>query len=293
MSKKMVLLFRPDALVRERLTGDLFLVSWKTASTFGQYTINQCMTDMQSMSEVWGVQNGKSNLDVRGVSDVDGSISGSGHPSAIEGVLYLFCVKGQRKFDEYLGFKVQNTPLAYGWVRKGPTPEDDEWAWQYGWATEEMNPKTGKPISTKLGKGFRKLSIWDNYEGGVKQWIDDLHHQRIEPRHINALDAIFPQMMLVSRRADEIESWKRQTVASETRIQQALSASPGLVEDVQPDIETLDAEFPQHTANCYAYMSKCQFWEACFTPAVKADPLASGLYQIRVPNHPSEKGDAE
>ncbi len=51
------LMFRPDALVRERLSGDLYIVSWKTASTFGQYTINQINTDTQSMSEVWGREN--------------------------------------------------------------------------------------------------------------------------------------------------------------------------------------------------------------------------------------------
>ena len=51
-----VLMFRPDALVRERSSGDLFIVSWKTASTFGQYTLNQIACDMQSMSEVWGVE---------------------------------------------------------------------------------------------------------------------------------------------------------------------------------------------------------------------------------------------
>lgn len=51
-----VLMFRPDALVREKLTGDYYVISWKTASTFGQYTINQIQCDMQSMSEVFGVE---------------------------------------------------------------------------------------------------------------------------------------------------------------------------------------------------------------------------------------------
>lgn len=51
-----VLQFRPDAVVRERQSGDVYVVSWKTASTFGPWTTNQSSTDMQSMSEVWGVQ---------------------------------------------------------------------------------------------------------------------------------------------------------------------------------------------------------------------------------------------
>ena len=57
LAPNMVLQFRPDALVRERLSGDLYIVSWKTASTFGPWTMNQCQTDVQSMSEVWGWEN--------------------------------------------------------------------------------------------------------------------------------------------------------------------------------------------------------------------------------------------
>jgi len=273
LTEGMTLMFRPDALVRERSSGDLYIVSWKTASTFGQYTVNQISSDMQSMSEVWGRENQDANDKMK-----------------IEGVLYLFCVKGQRKMDDYLGFKTQNTPLAYCWKRSGPTPDEDEYAWTYGWATEELNEKTGKLVQTKLGKGWRKFPVWEVYPGGVKQWIDDLASQRITPRHINALEGVFPQSMPVSRRADEIESWRRQVVAQEERIQEALAKVEFVQETGAPIDHALDRQFPQHTARCFDYMSRCQFYECCFTPAVKADPLASGLYQIRVPNHPSEKG---
>ncbi len=282
------LMFRPDALVREKLTGDFYIVSWKTASTFGQYTVNQMNSDMQSMSEVWGIQNTHSPNTPHAYT-ADGDIIVPPFPHAnIEGVLYLIAVKGQRKFDDYLGFKVQNTPLAYGWVRKGVTEDEDEWAHSYGWATEEVNPKTGKNVQTKLGKGFRKVSIWDNYAGGVKAWIDDLSQGRITPRHINPFEAIFPESLPVSRRADEIESWRRQIVSQEGRVRQRVRAV-----EAEPTVETLDREWPQHTARCYDYMSRCQFWDACFVPSVTSDPLSSGLYQIRSANHPERSGEEE
>ncbi len=308
LAEGMVLMFRPDALVRERSTGDLYIVSWKTASTFGQYTINQINSDMQSMSEVWGVeQKGEPCGGCKGIGtvgyDACTDCLGRGEvPSnlKIEGVLYLFAVKGQRKLDDYLGFKVQNTPLAYGWVRPGNTPDESEWAWTYGWATEETNPKTMKLVQTKLGKGFRKVSIWDNYPGGVKQWIADLAAQRIEPRHLNALEGVFPQSMPVSRRADEIESWRRQVVAQEKRIKEAesfMDESASLVAENRMTREefneNLDELFPQSTARCWDYQSPCQFMDVCFKPAVKADPLASGLYSIRTANHPESKGGEE
>lgn len=296
---EMILMFRPDALVRERSTGDLYIVSWKTCSTFGSYTINQCNTDMQSMSEVWGVQQsyGRNNQAIHNTLSAALGDQPQDMSVKIEGVLYIFAVKGKRQLDEWLGHYVQNTPLAYGWVRKGPTPEDDEWCWTYSYKTGELNEKTGKEVTTKLGKGWRKVPIWSDYPGGVKQWIDDLSAQRITPRHINCLDSIFPQSLPVSRRADEIESWKQQVVAQESRIRQHVS----LVENVEQNIAhsaeqpeefkaVLDEFFPQHTARCFDYMHKCQFYEVCWAPANAASPLTSGLYQIRVPNHPSEKG---
>lgn len=274
LSDEMRLLFRPDALVREKSSGDYYIVSWKTASTFGQYTVNQCTTDMQSMSEVFGVVS----------SHLDQPLSGD--PLSIEGVLYLYCVKGQRKMDDYLGFKTQNTPLAYAWMRPGPTPDETEWAHCYGWATEEINAKTNKPVGTKLGKGFRKVLVSSHYPGGVKAWIAALAAQEITPRHINALEGVFPQSMPVSRRGDEIESWKRQTVAAEMRIKSAVSQCTG------DDID-LDEFFPQSTARCFDFQSKCQFWDVCWLPAVKSDPLASGLYKIREANHPEKGTDNE
>lgn len=255
------LLFRPDALVREKLTGDYYIVSWKTASTFGAYTINSIQTDMQSMSEVFGVEQ------ANGIK--------------IEGVLYLFAIKGQRRMDDFLGFKTQDTPLAYCWKKAGVTPDEDEFAWRYKWASEEEGRKF-----QQLPKGFRKLPVWEAYPGGVKAWIAALAAREITPRHINPFEAIFPESMPVSRRADEIESWRRQIVSQESRVRQRAKA----VEEAHGDEEVLDREFPQHTQNCYSYNSPCQFFDACFKPAVHADPLGSGLYRIRTANHPEKGG---
>lgn len=207
----------------------------------------------------------------------------------IEGVLYLFAVKGQRRQDDYLGFKTQDTPLAYCWKRAGVTPEEDEYAWKYKWQTEEINSKTGKPISTQLGKGFRKCPVWTEYPGGVKAWIDALTAKEITPRHIDPFEAIFPESLPVSRRADEIESWRRQIVSQESRVKQRVLA----VEQANGDEEVLDREFPQSTARCFDYQSKCSFFDACFTPSVHADPLGSGLYKIRTANHPERGGEDE
>lgn len=287
LGQDVTLMFRPDALVREKATGDIYVVSWKTASTFGKWTVDSANIDMQSLSEVWGTKQtlriccdcGKSVTE-----DADcpceGAISiGS---LSLEGTLYLFAVKGQRRMDDFLGFKTQRTPLVYGWKKL----ESDEfgihdWSHSFNYVDDE-----GK--NRRLGKGWKLVPIWEEYPGGVKQWIADLAANKITPRNVNVFDNVFPQMMPVSRRADEIESWKRQVVSQEGRVRQRVRAI-----EADPTDEVLDREMPQHTARCYDYQHPCSFLPICTRPAVKADPLGSGLFEIRTPNHPSEKGDVE
>lgn len=200
----------------------------------------------------------------------------------IEGVLYLFCVKGQRRMDDFLGFKTQRTPLVYGWMKLEPDEFGiNDWSHSFNYKDDE-----GK--NRRLGKGWKLIPVWEQYEGGVKQWIEDLAANKITPRNVNVLDSIFPQMLPVVRRADEIESWKRQVVSQEGRVRQRVRA----VEEAHGSEEVLDREFPQHTARCYDYSHPCSFLPICTRPAVKADPLGSGLYEIRQSNHP-EKGDVE
>lgn len=293
---ELVLMFRPDALVRDRISGDLYVISWKTSSMFAKFVEEKCARDMQSMSEVWGWTNDQEQgnwKEQMGRSNETAVPSTEESPARIEGTIYLFAVKGQRRLDEWDGIRKQSTPLAYAWLKEGPTPEENEWSWAFDYATEEINERTGKPKHTKLGKGWRKVPVWTHYEGGIKQWIDDLANQRVQPRHLNALEAVFPEMLPVSRRASEIDSWRRQTISQELRVQQQTRAVTQAAQ-VGPEKfrEVLDREFPQHTHSCLAYNSKCSMWDVCWTEAVGADPLASGLYQIRVSNHP-EKGDEE
>ena len=283
------LLFRPDAVVRERLTNDLYIVSWKTESSHGAWSMQRATTDMQSMSEVWGVENKKEFCSIchgSGVTDGGEACTdcwGKGKVPMnvqVEGVLYKFAVKGTRKMDDYLGFKVQDTPLAYGWTRKG-ADGSTEWAWRYKWASEEEGRKF-----EQLPKGFHKVSIWDNYPGGVKAWVEALAGQTVRPFHLNALEGLFPQALPVSRRGDEIESWRRQVVGQEKRVRAGYGTA------MSPERLALDVLWPQHTHSCFSYNSRCPFYDICFTPAIAADPIASGLYQIRIANHP-EKGDEE
>jgi len=260
LANDLTLMFRPDALVREKASGDLFVVSWKTTAAFSKRNIDQSRTDMQSMSEMFGLE-----------------ANGSGK---IEGILYKHVVKGRRSLDKFDNLYKQNTPLIYGWLKRGDTPEMDEWSWAYEWEKEDGSG------SSRLGKGWRKVPIWREYEGGVKAWIDDLHHQRVFPRHLSALASVFPVQTPVERRVDEVESWRTQVVQQELEIADKLEVLRPYLLVGDPPKELLDRLFPQYTHSCHSFLG-CAFLDSCWNGA----PAQPGdLYQIRLSNHP-EHGD--
>jgi len=274
LASDLTLMFRPDALVREKSSGDLYVISWKTCATFGKRNELQARHDMQSMSEVWGVQQTRAEELHRlfgGVSDT--------YRHRIEGVIYKWIVKGKRSLDRWDGLYKQNSPLIYGWVKRA-TGEPDEWSWAYEWEREDGSG------SARLGKGWRKVPIWREYEGGVKAWIDDLHHRRVFPRHLSALSAVFPVQTPVERRADEVESWRTQVVQQELEIADKLEQLRPYLLIGEPPKELLDKLFPQYTHSCHSFLG-CAFLGSCWEGA-PAEP--GELYQIRTANHP-EKGD--
>lgn len=276
LADDLVLMFRPDALVRDKQSGDLYVISWKTCATFQNRNIDQAKHDMQSISEVWGFQN-QDQWPMK-VGNI---------PPQVEGVLYRWIVKGQRRKDIWDGLYKQSSHLIYGWKKLGNGGGDEaEWSWAYEFEKEDGSG------SSRLGKGWKKVPIWREYPGGVKQWIEDLSTNQIFPRHIDALQAIFPQSLPVERRKDEVESWKRQVVAQESRIEDALFeirfGDPDHIRRPEVQKLRLDKLFPQHTNSCHSY-SGCSFIPICW----EGVPAEVGeLYQIRSANHP-EKGDGD
>jgi PD-(D/E)XK nuclease superfamily len=262
----LVLMFRPDAVVREKSTGDHYIISWKTASTFSPRNVKQARTDMQSISEVFGV------MQDRGIK--------------VEGVLYKWAIKGQRRKDNWDNLYKQSSHLIYGWKKLGNGGGDEaEWSWVYEFEKEDGSG------SSRLGKGWQKKPIWRDYPGGVKQWIKDLSKGEVFPRHIDALQAIFPQSLPVERRKDEVKSWKHQVEHQELEIGRKL----GTIEyheqckaDKVVMTELIDRLFPQYTSSCHSF-SGCSFIDVCWNGA----PAEVGdLYQIRLSNHP-EEGDGD
>lgn len=203
----------------------------------------------------------------------------------IEGVLYLFAVKGKRQLDDWDQRWKQQSHLVYAWRKVKLQDEfDNEWSWSYKW------PKEDGTGNSTLGKGWKRVAVWEEYPGGVKAWIEALHERSVFPRHLDPFESVFPQSLPVERRADEVAHWKRQVVQQEMKVANSVADIEGMV-GASPTLHSmaLDEHFPQYSHSCHSY-SGCQFIDICWN-GVAAEP--GELYQIRTANHPESSDEEE
>jgi hypothetical protein len=247
------LLGRIDALLRRRSDGSQFILNFKTASMLGKKWVDEWQHDSQVITEVLAAE-----------------------PSLgpIAGVIIYGLVKGRRQeYPPESGNWYHNTPLAHAWRRSGTSPTGgDEWAARY-----ETNGK-------RLGKGFRKESVWDNYPGGIKAWVAML--AATDP---DLLREQFVQLPPITRQPSDVTEWEQMVLPREVDIHMAAAKLKELEQKGLDATATAvwNSEFPKHTSggNC-VWPSRCPCYQLCFGAAA-ADPLNSG-FTLREPNHPDE-----
>ncbi len=168
----------------------------------------------------------------------------------IAGCMVETLFKGQRKKDEKSGLYQQSTNLIYAYVKAGDgqlIPDQVSLSWKKGWE-KRLVSETQSLI----------------------QWVDELPP---EERATKCL--VVP---IISPSDDELKS--AQVQWGEVVIRRHRSSVPHVMGDYD-----LDSNFPMNTSFCYQY-GPCPFLSACFDTNVNADPLASGIYKVREPNHP-------
>lgn len=245
------LLARVDGLLRRRVDNALFVLSYKTASMLGKKWRDTMETDQQVVTELMAA---------------DAALARAGSSERVQGVIIIGLAKGRRQeYPEGSGNWYHNSPLIWGWRLQGEPPmRPDQWATRYVGID-------GK----RLGKGWRKASIWDNYRGGVSGWIGYLRNMDPE-----LLAEQFVMLPPVRRDEAAVQEWKDSVLPREA----TMPLRAGAVKD-EHDLAEL---FPKHTSdgNC-VWPSKCACYELCHG-AVGADPLGSGLFEMRDANHPAE-----
>ena len=239
----------PDALVRDRESGDLYIISWKTTTGFDLQKDQDARTDMQGLSEAWGCEERfrkwQKLLRETGRFDGDGAVVcgesipqwfldhlTAGGSTSIRGVQMIYLVKGQRRkrsvpantstipteMGEITECYQHQSPLIYGYRRLGDGSEAPGYATDLFWQCSEPHPfRWAKGGICPGGKNHKRGDEWASFaawatEGGIRAWLELL--EKTEP---DTLDAQWAMPVPHFRTRESVERWLRQTRAAESR----------------------------------------------------------------------------
>jgi hypothetical protein len=140
-----------------------------------------------------------------------------------------------------------------------------------------------------LGKGWNRVNIWEDM--GVKAWVEYLTGNEIQgfpPGY--ALEQQFVLPFEYFRNEDDMEDWEDEVIEQEKFIAEGREALKfGGETHSSRDWKRVMAKYFRKQTSACDWPTKCSFQEVCFGPkAYLHDPISSGLYQIRVPNHKTE-----
>lgn len=170
----------------------------------------------------------------------------------VTGYLYEGLYKGQNREDKRLGFRRRYSPLAWAYC----SPSD-------GLTRASVDPENWRLGQARLLKDLVGWTIRD-YVGEVLT---------AEQRHgqlMYSAESIGANPVLIER-------WKKQVLAEEVKWQMWHAAGAAL------------DEVPQNDEHCMRYRGEsCSYLPACWDEAIRCDPVGSGKYVARLPNHPQE-----
>lgn len=146
-----VMMSRPDAILRSREDGRLWTVSWKTAKRFDGGYVERFESDVQSLTEGLAVQ--------------------AKYGEVPAGTLYTYFLKGDKTFDPETGAKRYTSPLVRpycNWTGVG----EPQYRGAYKWFDEMGAEK-------RCGKGWERIDIWKSFE--MPEWLEFLDSGAVQP----------------------------------------------------------------------------------------------------------------
>jgi hypothetical protein len=291
---------RADALLEERDTGDLHLLSWKTSGDYGKAEEMQFRHDVQGLSEAVAIEatriGGEHEHRLRDPSPVDDC-------SRVQGIQMALLLKGRKSRDTASGddwadptswhglgpgLRFHYSPITHGWrmASHGILPGDDQSQW--AWANRTVKP-VNKSGFGKLAKGWEEVAIFDHYPGGTRQWLIDLMAGRWQPELGDPLEGIVVLPETWPRSDREMEDWQEEAKA----VVQEIHPNAQLVRDAWdredwPLVrQLLNRHFKKTRAACgRRFGSMCWAADLCWgTDEAWQEPLALGQYILRQPHH--------
>jgi hypothetical protein len=312
---------RPDALLRDRQSNDLYIQSFKTGASWDLRKGKDAEHDAQGLSEgveiekrlgaAWHRLHDDPN-DEQLVEGLDIAmleyLRGLKSPPRILGIRYEFLWKGQRREDRDLTSRfgvtcyAQKSHLIRGYLNAGMASGDEAWNWSWDYVKD-----TGE-TSKLYWKAWKGAAIWESMpvakwidmldatvetvgeEGTAKGWSGPAQATGFTGEH--PLDLVFHPPIIVYRNEDDARDWIEQVESQEVEIAERV-ARVQAAQDEGERRSLLNRYFRQSRHSCI-YPSQCQFVAICYGGEdIRRDPLATKLYQIREANHPIETSGDE
>jgi hypothetical protein len=258
--------FRPDALMREKESGDLYILSWKTCSSWRTNTEVQARVDMQNNSELWGQE----------------QVGGE----RVAGVQMVFLVKGRKvprsgqagDLAEEQKQKRVDSPLVWGYRDPSFPPKFATGRFYNCTYRHPMRKSKWYPsgMCEQIGKLHKRGDEWEAFpiwEAGLsgKEWMGMLLSGEVEGGQ-EALTSRWVMPVPVFRNSEKLRVWEAQSKLQAQRIEGA--------EVGQRAVDSFDGVFPQYTHQCTSYYgARCPCFDLCWgPPEIAQAPLQSGIY---------------
>ena len=332
VDRELYFMSRPDALLLDRQSRHLFILSFKTTGGWDVRKARDIEHDMQGLSEGIEIERRLGEWHSRIVNEIppwtkpgqDPKLPGCTQamfdylrdlpaPPRILGIRYEFLLKGDRRSDKELqqeiglDVRAQRSHLIRGYLNKGMTAGDAQWNWSFQYLKE------GGEASRLYAKNWPSAPVWEHMT--IKEWIDKLDAtaelvvadadasgmsvqqagwsspaQATGTTATHPLDDAFIPPIIVYRSEDDLRDLVEQMEASEVRIAEGAAAVNAASDDGEKR-HLLNIHFPMSRHSC-EYPSQCPFTKICFgSEELRRDPMGSGLFVPRAPNHPQEVGE--
>jgi len=249
-----VVMSRPDGVWRDKVSGKVYVISFKTTKDFTTDTFKGLEVDPQKMFEGKAVEQKYGRCD---------------------GVLYFYLKKSKKYPDANLGRVSRYTsPLIRPWVNNTFIGELglEHFRMQHEWVEGDK--------TRKLGKDWVKVNIWDLVD--IKEWLEALVQDQIDSdKNLNWLESVVSVPPIQEWDSERVSLWLEGVEIEEgdwmikSFMQESLGKNPLIL-------------FPQNTGNCFSYFKPCMFYNLCWGGGSIEDGFISKKWKVREPNHKQE-----
>jgi hypothetical protein len=258
-----IVMSRPDAVLRKKDTGRLWHMSHKTLGyPFNEHQIDKLAVDIQRFAEGYAIW--------------------AKYGEAPEGTLYNYFLKGDKREDEEVSISRFSSGLIRPYMNRlsmtggGPKPED--LAFSYEW--KELDRTTMEVKKKRLGKGWEKVDIFREMDYLI--YLEWLNEGLIKQSGRNYLSEAMACLAQVPFNRGHAERWKLGTIEKENTWAWKVDSVKTRMFD---ELYVLDKEVPLESKECFSYNKKCPFYNVCWKDLPIQTLIEEGKLVEREPNH--------